>query len=347
MSAPFSFQSAGIDILHPLTELSSTTWVDCRDSPCINQNVQSVLLSDSFYTKGRSDGKETAWKFYIPTKSWSPIPSPPGVVANDYALAVYRSQLVWIGGRVDTGNEQESNRKIFIYEQGKGWKEDTKLVPSIPDDISFYWNLFASGNDKYLIVHVAHKSKLLVFDGKQWQQKDGPGCDMRSILVHHGTLYFIIQTDQGDFFCKASMQSLLAGGNDSDWEMQKLPHVHEYSSLTLVGDHIAMVASIGTISRTLCVLGFSSASDSWIGLTQLIVNHRHFNILSVVGQPNGTLLLMVMMERIQVKDPSLPQNSSAVVLKQFSMLTHQPVLRFQFGMVEVAPNGMLTISAKN
>ena len=293
------------------------------------------------------DDKETAWKFYIPTKSWSPIPSPPGVDAqmpNDYTLAVYRSQPVWIGGRVDTGNKQECNRKIFVYEQGKGWKEDTKLIPSIPDDIIlFYWNLFASGNDKYLIV--AHESKLLVFDGKQWRQKDGPERDMRNILVHHGTLYFIIKKNQEDFFCKASMQSLLVA-NDYDWKMLKLPYAHEYSSLTLVGDHITMVASIGTISRTFRVLGFSSASDSWIGLTQLNPNYRS-NILSVVGQPNGTLLLMVMMERTRVKDPSLPQNSSAVVLKQFSMLTRQPVLRLQFGMVEVAPNGMLTISAKN
>ena len=314
------------DILHPLTELSPTGWVDCRDSPYVHHNSQPILLRDSIYTKGMSDGKGTAWKFYIPTKSWSPIPSPPGISADDYALAIYRSQLVWIGGRVHTGNKTESNKKIFVYEQGNGWKEDTNLIPSIPDDVSLYWRLFASGDDKYLIA--AQESKLLVFDGEQWQLKDGPERDIRSVLVHHSTLYLI---SQGCSFYKASMQSLLAG-NDSDWEMLKLSY-YAYA-LTLVGDHIAMVASDDTISRTLCVLGYCSASNSWIGLTQLNLNHS--NIVSVVGQPNGTLLLMGL---IRVMDPSLPQNPSATVLRQFSML---PVL--QFGMIEVAPNGMLTIS---
>ena len=322
----FFFQNATIDILHPLTELSSTGWVNCRDSPDIDQNARPVLLGDNIYAKGAwRDGQENAWKYNIPRKSWSIVPSPPNVDANDYTLAVYRSQLVWIGGRMHTGNKQESIKKIFTYEQGKGWKEDIELIPSIPDEMSLYSPLSASGDDNYLVV--LQKSKLLLFDGKHWQQRDGPEHDIRSIFAHHQTLYTVVRNSKGNgfSFCKASMQSLITG-NDSDiglWKIIKFPYADDYSSLTLVGGYVAVVASIGIIPKIRCVLGFSSASDSWIMLTYL-----NINLLSVVGQPNGTLLLM---GQTRMKDPSMPQNQSATAV-------------LQFGMIEVAPNGMLSIS---
>ena len=258
------FQNAVIDILHPLTELSSTRWIDCRDSLYIEPyNAQPVLLGDSIYAKGRNGAKGTVWKYYIPTNSWSPLLSPPGVEADNYVLAVYQSQLVWIGG---SGHTENQRKKIFVFEQGKGWREDTKLVPSIPDDLPLKWRLSASGDDYYLVV--ANESNLLVFDGQQWQEKDGPERDMRSILVHNETLYVISQGN-GFSICKASMQSLFAG-NDSDsnlWKTIKLPYAYEYSSLALVGDHVTILASMGSTSNILCVLGFSCTSDSWIGLT--------------------------------------------------------------------------------
>ena len=293
-----------------------------------------MLLGDSIYTKGTTciDGKQTAWKYNIPTKSWSPISPPPGVKATDYVLAIYRSQLVWIGGRVHTGNQEEANKKVFIYEQDKGWKEDTSFPP-LPDGLLYSWRLYASGNDNFLVV--AYDSKLLVFDGHQWQQKDGPERDMR-VLIHCGTLYLIIQENRGGSFYKVSVQSLLAE-NDYNWEMIKLPYASDikYSSLTLVGDHITMVASIHSgpgMPRTLCVLSLSSASDSWIGLTQLNLDHYGIQVL---GFPNGVLLLMGL---IKVKDPRSQNPSSASALSQFS---HQLPTIPQFKMIELAPNGML------
>ena len=122
------------------------------------------------------------------------------------------------------------------------------------------------------------------------------------------------------------MQSLLVGSDPHDMKMLKLPPIMHgyrcgYSCLTLVGDHISIVAlmssrSWATQPNTLCVLGFSSISDSWIELAQL--NLDYSSIPSVVDHPNGKLLLMGM------KDT------------QFAPLS-------QFGMNEVTPNGMLRI----
>ena len=230
-----------------------------------------------------------------------------------------------------TGNQEEANKRVFIYEQDEGWKEDTS-VPPLPDGLLYSWHLYASGNDNFLVV--AYDSKLLVFDGYQWQQKDGPERDMR-VLIHCGTLYLIII--RGGSFCKVSVQSLLAE-NDYNWEMIKLPYASdiEYSSLTLVGDHVTMVASIygGLGTRTLYILSLSSTSDSWIGLTQLNLNHYGIQP-SMVGFPNGTLLLMGL---IEVKNPRSQNPSSASALSQ---LFHQPSTISQFKMIEMAPNGML------
>jgi hypothetical protein len=284
------------------------------------------LLRGSIYTKGiiTGDRSQTAWKYNIPMKSWSPVPSPPGVYADDYVLAIYRSQLVWIGGRVHTGNEEDANKKVFVYEQDQGWKEDTS-IPLLPDGLLHCSCLFASGDDNYLVV--ACDSKLLVFDGQQWWQKDGPGHDMR-VLVHCGTLYLIIQENRGGSFCKVSVQSLLAE-IDYDWEIVKLPSASaiKYFSLTVVGDHVTMFASI---PRTLCILSLSSTFDSFIRLAQLKLDH--YDTPSVVGCPNGKLLLMGLMK---MKDPRSQNPPPAAVLRQ--SVSPQP----QFKMIEMTPNGML------
>ena len=235
-----------------------------------------------------------------------------------------------------TGNQEEANKKVFFYKQDEGWKEYTYVPPLPWPDGSYHWHLSASGDDKYLIV--ADDSKLFIFDGHQWQQRDGPERDNLRILTHCGILYLIIRANHRGSFCKVPVQSLLIE-NDYDWEnlMLKLPYVSDSDniiSLTLVGDHVTMVASIYTYSgRTLCVLSLSSTSDSWIGLTQL--NLDHYSIQpSILGFPNGTLLLMGL---IKVKDPPRSQNpSSALALSQ---LFSQAML--QFKMIELAPNGML------
>ena len=306
-------------------------WVEFRDSPDIEQNAQPVLLGEGIYMKGRIGEKQTAWKYCIPTKSWSPIPSPPGVDADKYVLASYRSQLVWIGGRVHTGNQEEANKKVFVYEQDEGWKENIS-IPPLPVGLLHCWRLFASGDDNYLVV--AYDSKLLVFDGQQWQQKDGPKRDMR-VLVHCGTLYLIIQEDGGGSFCKASVQSLLAEIN-CNWVMSKLPCAYDikYSSLTLVGDYVTVVALTSSgLSRMLCILSLSSTSDSWIMVTQLTL--YRCSIPSIVGFPTGKLLLMGLMD---------PQNPPST-LREFVGLADQRTYTLpQFKMIEQTPNGMLPFS---
>jgi hypothetical protein len=330
----FLFLTYQNGILHPLTELrvSSTGCIDCRDSPDIDWKAQPVLLGDSIYTRGTlaGDRNQTIWKYSIPMNSWSPMPSPSGVDANDYVLASYRSQLVWIGGRVHTGKQEEANTKVFVYEQDKGWKKDTS-IPPLPDCLLRFLNVFASGDDNYLVV--ADRSKLLVFDGRQWQRKYCPGRNMRvAVLIHCGTLYLIIQKDGEGSFCKVSVQSLLAE-NDHDWEKIKFPYASDTMySLTVVNDHVTMAASIGSgldLRRTLYVLSLSSTSNSWIGLIQLSLDHCGVRP-NIVGFPNGKLLLMGYMK---TKDPRSQNLSPAAAPRQLP----NP----QFKVIEMTPNGML------
>ena len=241
-----------------------------------------------------------------------------------------------------SGNQEEASKKVFVFEQDKVWKEDITFVPPLPVSLLYRnWHLFASGDDDYLVV--AYDSKLLVFDGQQWQQRDGPKRDM-CVLVHCGALHLIIQEDGGGSFCKVSMQSLLAENNYNwDSEMTKLPYASDikYSSLTLVGDHVTMVASIYSgagMSRTFCILSLSSASDSWIGLTQLSLDC--YGIPSIVGCPNGTLFLMGLMK---TKDSQSQNPSSAAALKQLIFSGQQATIP-QFKMIKLAPNGMLPIA---
>ena len=312
----FLFQESSVDILHPLSELSSTGWVDCRDSPHIDNDAQPVLLGDSVYTKGRSDNKATAWKYYIPTKSWSQLSSPQVVEAdNYYVLAVYRSRLVWIGGKLRIRNSQkdEVNKKVFVLEQGKGWKEDTSFVLPLPDDVSLSLNLSAAGDDKFLVV--GSRSKLVIFDGQQWKQRDGLECDKGSILVQNGTLYLIAKENYQSSFSKAPLQSLLIKKeyDMSIWKTLKIPN--ERSSLTVVGGHITIAARAS--SYTLCVLGFSSNSDSWLELTEIELKSQFRTTPHIIGLPNQSLLLMGMI-KVGLGDTWFPE----------------------FGMIEVTTNGM-------
>ena len=235
----------------------------------------------------------------------------------------------------------EANKEAFIYEQDKGWNKYTS-VPSLPRPDGLYrWYLSASGDDNYLVV--ADDSKLLVFDGQQWQQRDGPkhkNIMHNNILIHCGTLY--LQENWGDSFYKISVQFLLAE-NDYDWEMIKPPRAYasdiEYSSLTLVGDHVTMVASIYSglgMSRMLCILSLSSISNSWIALTQ--PNLDRCGIPSIVGCPNGTLFLMGLKK---TKDPRPHNLSSTRVLRQLKFSDQQVATIPQFKMIKLAPNGML------
>ena len=204
----------------------TSRWLDHHDScdPRIDPSSQPVLLGDCVYAKGMSDSKRTPWKYSISKNSpWSQLPLPPNLEIGKYVLTTYRSQLVWIGGTVPIAKyELKVSNTIFVLEEGKGWKGG--IIPPLPEELNLN-NLLATSDGEYLIVtcREGDKVKLLIYDGHEWKQRDGPdleGWMVGCIIAHKGTVFLTEHGDSTCFFYKTSQNSLLAVTGNSTWKSE-------------------------------------------------------------------------------------------------------------------------------
>ena len=294
-------QGLSVDILHPLCQLSSK-WCNCQTDPNINPTAQPVFMDGSVYTRGTSDGKRTPWKLSTSTSCWSQLPPPKGVEIKDYVITTYQGRLIWIGGLIYKSKyEHTPNRKIFVLKDV--WTEDTDFIPPLPENVTSSSQISASSNGKNLIVVTStrsHRFKLLIFDGHEWIEKDGPGqeCTIGDIIVHNGTVYLIEPSDHCRYCHTTSLKSLLAA-NEPGWRSLDFPLRH--SNLTVAGGHVVIVTNSSPYA--LYVLGFSTPSNSWIELKRVECKTNLVIMPSIVGTDDGRLLLM---GRIKVipNDPS-------------------------------------------
>lgn len=293
-------QTESVDVLHPLTSFTPR-WLNCRDKPniCGGARAQPILLNDSaVYARGMNDqGKCIPWKYSVSLCSWSPLPIPPGLngYGDNYVLATYQGQLVWIGGHVSNSEHVyilTSNKRVFVFGEDEGWKD---TIPSLPVEFHYMSGISASSEDNYLIIAWREDNyvKLLIFNGQEWTTKEGPPqcneSDKIDIIIHNGMVYVMNRCYGVSHFHVTSVESLLVT-NDTSWkELKSIPY--EHSNLTLFGGYLTVVTKMSS-----CALAFSPNSKTWIELCDF--SHRTYSLMysepesSIIGLPNGTLLLM-------------------------------------------------------
>ena len=264
-------------------------------------NPGAVLLNDNVYVNGsRANNNRNVWKYSVAGNSMSPVSYPPCYtldILTDYqALAVYQSQLLWIG-RCDI---HSAKIKVFVLcdESTHNWKEIMHDIPQVahtiesPIMVSF---VSATSEGKYLVIIVSLRYRgmaVLLFDGQEWKKRDIPSGPPETaygetdILIHNGILYLC--TFVG--FYKVYLETSLAT-NQLSWKKLSCAPVRSHSNLTLFNDHIVTIipASKADIIDAI-MLTYQSTDDYWLELKKFEC-HLCWSTPSIMGLPGGHLLI--------------------------------------------------------
>lgn len=169
---------------------------------CLREDdCSAVLLRENVYIKGSPQSEASCGQllvYSLAERSFDFLSTPEGVVWK-YTLAVWRNQLVLIGG---VSKDYQISRKVWIL-VGHTWKDD--IILPVPGDGVIVSS--ASHNDDLIVlcklsVNVQHPplprffpTKVYCYSGYNWSQAY-PGPDLQiqqnaDIIVHNDNLYTI------------------------------------------------------------------------------------------------------------------------------------------------------------
>ena len=279
----------------------TSRWLNCQENRAVisGSNPRAVLLNDSVYMNGsRSKNNKNIWKYSVSKNTLTPISYPPCALAaltNEQTITAYQSQLLWIG-KCDKSSDSLS---IFtlVDEETHSWKE---VMPSnFPEEMlqhipALPWSISSASEGSYLIVVLSGPQVLLllVFDGQEWRQRDGPDCTAPAhgridAIIHDGTIF--LTTYMG--FYKTSLEAILAA-NNPQWKTLTKISKESHSNLTLFHDRIMVLTPSNFNDRYvhIILLAYESVSDTWL-IMEKFECHISWIIPSVVGLPDGRLLI--------------------------------------------------------
>ena len=298
-NSDFLFYQTGI--FHPLTKLTSK-WQNCRDGVMLNKNVQPVFHNGCVYAGGysMSYSKSVVWKYLTSGKSWSPVPTPPGLEVRSYVLANYKDQLIWIGGEKEVSpNRRVRSKDVFEFVENSWKKLDT--ISPLPQEIGS--DVSASGHAKYLAIawYESSNIKLLIFDDKEWMvfegqlQKDGYGYV--EVAIMYDTIY-LLEHSNCSILYSASLKSLIKSGLKSFSQLSNL--LCPVSNLTFFGDILTVVTE-----NPRGVLAVFRGSRTWIPLCNKLCYGANtifkVEVPHIIYLPSESLLLL--MGSIKVDPP--------------------------------------------
>ena len=199
-----------VDILHPLTSLE---WRECREPPVplLGSSAQSVYLNGKVYVRSGvwSGTKRAAARLYIYTPAsdtWDTMDTP----VYEFALTVYHSQLVLVGGREYVGEYSIGRPSNKVWTLGEGGQWQTTLHPmevacTDPSAVSHGDHLF-----------VIDPVGVFIYNGRYWARAQCPttGLTMpptKSTIID-GCWYVM---RGGGEVCYASLDSLIASSGPS------------------------------------------------------------------------------------------------------------------------------------
>ena len=240
----------------------------------------------------------------------SPLSYPPCYALDtptDYqTLAVYQSQLLWIG-RCD---KYSAKIKVFVLcdESTHSWKEIMHDIPQVAHTIESPMLSFVSATSegKYLIIIVSLRYQgiaVLLFDGQDWKKKDIPSSPPETaygetdVLIHSGILYLCTHV----CFYKVYLETSLAMNQLSWKKLRCVPDQRRHSNLTLLNGHIVIVTTAQARKAqesdyqyyvdVINLLTYQSTDDYWLMLKKFEC-HLCWVTPSIMGLPSGHLLIL-------------------------------------------------------
>ena len=286
-SIVFNLSQQLVNLLHPLASLAE--WKEYRRIPVDMRDAQVVVLGDKVYLGGGDapDSPSTDLLIYDFTEdSWDKLSTP----TQWYSLAVYRSQLVLVGG-LDPLHNTVTN-KLWVLDNKHGcWVDST--IPAMPTE---RFGASAMSVDKHLVVaggnkggSDGHLNVVEVYDGHEWRriQSLPQSCSGMKSVVDEGFWYLAGGEGQGKKVFYASLDSLTALEGVKQkivWEI--LPEAPiERSTPVIFG---MQLTTVGGFSKS-AMHAYSHCTKTWVHVGDLPVAYSYVCSLVLPSQE----LLMV------------------------------------------------------
>ena len=228
------------DILHPLTSLE---WQKCSRSPESLEGTQAVCLEDKVYLGG--------YKLFIytpTTDTWDIKDTP----VFDFALVVYHSQLVLVGGEMT--DERSVTNKLWTLDRHDQLKE------TLPPMTVRRWGASAVEYSNNIIVAGGEDDQGIdtdiveVYNGHHWAKAQSLpiACSVMKSAIFSGHWYLAGGIGQGRKVYYASLESLIASCQPNG---RQLPSV--WSGLA---DTPHMISILVVICNRLVAIGYDTSS---------------------------------------------------------------------------------------
>ena len=200
-----------VDILHPLTSLE---WGRCRRPPVpFISDAQSVCLNGKVYvrTGGWPGSARASARLYIYTPAsdtWDKMDTP----VYDFALTVYHSQLVLVGGKeyVDEYSIGRLSTKVWTLGEDGQWQ--TTLL--IPLEVPCFDASAVSHGDHLFVIDTLEG--VFIYNGRYWARAQRPTFltvpSFISSTVIDGCWYVMSSNGEVHY---ASLDSLIASTGPS------------------------------------------------------------------------------------------------------------------------------------
>ena len=216
--------------------MSSMKWeILCKDLPIGMKDSQAVWFKGKLYLGGGTTTSQAdSVKLYIyspDTNTWGSMNTP----VSHFALAVYQSQIVLVGGKKyggENSSQMTNNVRVMTDELNSQWKMD--IIPHMSFQRS---GAVAVSIDSTLIVtggeHELSALNIEIYDGRVWQNIDRPsdlrGSDVKMVL-HEFDCYFFGGRHGRSVF-SANLSSLITsckmGGDCEEDLWRQVPDIPE------------------------------------------------------------------------------------------------------------------------
>ena len=236
----------------------------------------------------------------------SPLSYPPhyalDMPADCQVLAVYQSQLLWIG----IFDIHSDKIRVFVLcdESTHSWKEIMHDIPQVTHatESSIINFLSATSEGKYLIIVVSLRYDqgiaVLLFDGQEWKKSDFPSglpataYGKTDVLIHNRILYLCTHVG----FYKIYLETSFATNQLSWKKLCCVPrHERRHSNLTLFNGYFVVARkaqkSDYQYDIDIILLAYQFTDDYWFVLKKFEC-HLCWSTPSIIGLPSGRLLIL-------------------------------------------------------
>ena len=263
-------------------------------------DAQAVWLGDKLYVGGgltSGNNIRDAARLYIhapTTDTWSHVDT----VVYYFALVIYHSQLVLVGGRELVGEyliDGPVTNKLWTLTEYNQWRETLPPMTTKchrASAVELADNIFVAGgeDDKGRNVGIVE-----VYNGHHWAEAQclpKPCCVMKSTVLN-GHWYLMGGRGKGEEVYYASLDSLAASCRPSEkplpsvWKrLPDVPHVH--SSTAVFGNRLIAVGG-GVYPSSSSIHAYSPHTKSWVHVGDMPVQ-LHSTCTAVL--PTGDLMVI-------------------------------------------------------